>query len=570
MGRNLFSKHGRTAMALPITTGKVFFVHASGTANYDELQSWMVPDEDGVVRVYTTVDSAINASTASQGDIIYVLPGHTETFTAAAGFALDVAGVSVIGLGSGNARPAFTISSTDNTGTITQSGNNTVIKNIVVITNDDALTNAVVVSGNNCVTEFEHQDTSSAVEAATAVRGDTADNWTLKLKHNGFTAGNATVSVVRLDDCDNVDITIDAYGVWTTAGVEMVDVASTNVRVNGYMYCSGVTNGSRDVVDTITASTWFATIEDGAAGAKYSGGSAAALAADDISSISSTLLVPTADSTANTDVADVVGNKTDAAIADTIEGAAATTQSVLADVKAILQRVGADSANNTASTALVADNRDGSVLERLETVIATLRDDVATNFIGVNDADNVASSSSVVANVDGSLLERDEALQVASAPSKNHPNYFTVTADMTSATWNTVAAHEIATVTGMVRMQIIVEVTATVITTGTNGTIALGYEGNTSAIFSATALDAALTGDLFSAVYGSAATTVASGAEAQSSLTHAIFDVVVATGKDVGYTIATNAATTGTLTFHVYWQPLDSTGAVTAGAGGAL
>ena len=34
-------------------------------------------------------------------------------------------------------------------------------------------------------------------------------------------------------------------------------------------------------------------------------------------------------------------------------------------------------------------------------------------------------------------------------------NYFTVTADMTSATWNTQASHEIATVTGLVHIIII-------------------------------------------------------------------------------------------------------------------
>ena len=159
----------------------------------------------------------------------------------------------------------------------------------------------------------------------------------------------------------------------------------------------------------------------------------------------------------------------------------------------------------------------------------------------------------------------------AAAPNYSHPNYFTVVADMTSATWNTAAAHEIAAVTGAARVQILIETTATVVTVGTNGTMALGYAGNTSAIFSATALDAAVTGDVWTAVYGSAATTVVGGADASgSALTTCIFDVVASTGVDIGYTIATNAGTTGSLTFHVWWTPLDATGAVTAGAGGAF
>ena len=51
------------------------------------------------------------------------------------------------------------------------------------------------------------------------------------LRELGFTAGNAVVSAVRIDDCDNVVVVIDAYGVVSTAWVEMVDVASTNVTV---------------------------------------------------------------------------------------------------------------------------------------------------------------------------------------------------------------------------------------------------------------------------------------------------------------------------------------------------
>ncbi len=182
-------------------------------------------------------------------------------------------------------------------------------------------------------------------------------------------------------------------------------------------------------------------------------------------------------------------------------------------------------------------------------------------------AAGTAQDDNVKAALD--LVQTDiDTITAADEPSASHPNYFTVTADMTSATWNTVAAHEIAAVTGAVRLKILVETTATIVTTGTNGTMALGFAGNTASIFSATALDAALTADVWTAVYGSAATTVVGGMDAQSALTSALFDVVVVGGIDAGYTIATNAATTGTLTFHVYWTPLDATGAVTAGAGG--
>lgn len=253
-------------------------VAKSAAAGRQLMQDLFPVDKDGVNRFAATIDAAIGYTTASRGDVILVAPGHTETITGAAGIALDVAGVSVIGLGTGSDRPVITISSTDNSGTITQSGNNTRLENIVVVTNDDGLTNAVVVTGNNCYTDIEHQDTSAAVEAATVLRGDTADNWTFRLKHIGFSSGNAGVSTVRLDACSGVRGYVDFNGQVSTAVVEMVDSASSNVFIEGLFEVSGTTNLSKNVVDTVTGSGWAVRGYDISAGAAFDGGSGNAVA----------------------------------------------------------------------------------------------------------------------------------------------------------------------------------------------------------------------------------------------------------------------------------------------------
>lgn len=54
-----------------------------------------------------TLDSAFAKCTANQGDVIVVMPNHSETITGAGGITHDVAGVSVIGLGRYNQRPRF-------------------------------------------------------------------------------------------------------------------------------------------------------------------------------------------------------------------------------------------------------------------------------------------------------------------------------------------------------------------------------------------------------------------------------------------------------------------------------
>ena len=62
---------------------------------------------------FATIDYAVGQCTASQGDIIYVMPGHAEVLAAAADLALDVIGISVIGLGNGPLQPTVTLGTAD-------------------------------------------------------------------------------------------------------------------------------------------------------------------------------------------------------------------------------------------------------------------------------------------------------------------------------------------------------------------------------------------------------------------------------------------------------------------------
>lgn len=84
--------------------GNVFFVDSGSTTGADSAGYGQNPDAP-----FLTVDYAIGNCTASNGDIIYVLPGHAETLSAPAGWAVDVAGVTIKGIGSGNTRPVISI-----------------------------------------------------------------------------------------------------------------------------------------------------------------------------------------------------------------------------------------------------------------------------------------------------------------------------------------------------------------------------------------------------------------------------------------------------------------------------
>jgi hypothetical protein len=96
--------NGLTIRNLPVHIphpGQTFWVNNSSV-----LAPGGVGGSNGNPGTYTkpfaSIDYAIGRCTAGRGDVIYVMPNHVETLTAAGGIAFDVAGVTVIGLGSGS------------------------------------------------------------------------------------------------------------------------------------------------------------------------------------------------------------------------------------------------------------------------------------------------------------------------------------------------------------------------------------------------------------------------------------------------------------------------------------
>jgi hypothetical protein len=79
-----------------VTTGNIFFVDSGSATGANSVGAGQNPDAP-----FLTIDYAVGQCTANNGDIIYVMPGHAEVVAAAAGLDLDVAGITIVGLGSG-------------------------------------------------------------------------------------------------------------------------------------------------------------------------------------------------------------------------------------------------------------------------------------------------------------------------------------------------------------------------------------------------------------------------------------------------------------------------------------
>lgn len=93
----------------------------------------------------STIAGAIDACTASRGDVIIVMPGHSETIETDGGLALDTAGVAIVGLGVGTLRPKIVVD-TLAAAAITVTAANVTLQNFVIEASFADITNAIDVT----------------------------------------------------------------------------------------------------------------------------------------------------------------------------------------------------------------------------------------------------------------------------------------------------------------------------------------------------------------------------------------------------------------------------------------
>jgi len=122
-------------IANEMVTGDVFFADSNGkygTANNTN-------DGKHPSRPLSTWDGGVNKCTASRGDYILLMPGHTESIIAAAGLDLDIIGVTTVGLGYGDLRPTITFS-TATTADMDIDAASITIRNVLFVNGIDNLT----------------------------------------------------------------------------------------------------------------------------------------------------------------------------------------------------------------------------------------------------------------------------------------------------------------------------------------------------------------------------------------------------------------------------------------------
>ena len=189
---------------------------------------------------FNTLDYAIGRCTASRGDIIFVKPGHAETYSDATSLNLDVAGIAIVGLGSGSLRPTFTLD-TANTATIPVSAANISIQNCLFVANFLTIAGCFTLTTAKGfdLEKCEFQDTSAALNFANIVKSTGAANTVdgLYAADNFYGSIGTTYNtfVLTANDINGLQVHRNTILSISTVDVASIVVVTAGVLTNGMM-----------------------------------------------------------------------------------------------------------------------------------------------------------------------------------------------------------------------------------------------------------------------------------------------------------------------------------------------
>ena len=262
--------NGLTIRNSPITQlypGNIFWVNGSSVLGGGQ----KVGGSNGNAGTYTapfaTLDFAIGKCLGSRGDIIMLMPGHTETVIAAGTITMDVAGVAVIGLGAGTLRPTISFT-TATAAAIVVSAANCSIKNCIFSAGFADVAEAFTLTAVSfTIEDCVFQDAATSENFIELFDTGTSDNEVddLAILNCKWTSPDtACTSVINVDsDIDGLTVH-DCYFDLAVNGVLSIiaevatgkDLTNIDIRRNyGTRLVTGSAVGYITFVDTTTTNT---------------------------------------------------------------------------------------------------------------------------------------------------------------------------------------------------------------------------------------------------------------------------------------------------------------------------
>lgn len=214
--------------------GKVFWLSNNTTGLLPGQRGGSDANRGDFNSPFSTLAGAVAQCVAGRGDVIFVKPGHSETISSSTALTMSVAGVAVVGLGTGTSRPKWTID-TANTATINVSAADVSFQNVQIVGNFLSIAAAFTLSTakNFTLQDVEIRDTSSILNFLNAVKSTGAANTADGLMIiNSYWKGLGTTSVnafvLTANDIDGMVFkenvmklarTADSSAIVVTAGV---------------------------------------------------------------------------------------------------------------------------------------------------------------------------------------------------------------------------------------------------------------------------------------------------------------------------------------------------------------
>jgi len=242
-------QNGITLRGAPIeipVAGQIFWVDSTSTVVKGGVGS-SNGNPGTYQKPFATLDFAIGQCVANRGDVIYLKPSHTETIGAAAAVDLDVAGVTVIGLGRGTdqARMDFTATA----GTVEVNADNIAIVNVNfhanvpdIVIGLSILTLATDTLVKDCTFDVETTTTDEfLISANLGVGCDRTifDGCSLDMGLGGAAAGIKLVGASAGVEIKNGTI----KGDYSLANISGITTLSTEVLIDNNLLVQGGTGG---------------------------------------------------------------------------------------------------------------------------------------------------------------------------------------------------------------------------------------------------------------------------------------------------------------------------------------
>lgn len=231
-------------LPIPRVNGQYYFVDSNNGNNANDGLS--------IDRAFSTIDYAVGLCTANRGDVIVVMPGHVETVTAAAGLDLDVAGITIVGMGQGRNRPKINFTTVTTADMDVDAANITLVNLFFDCTSIDALAGGIDVNAADFTMldcEIELADASGQCVAAWV---SDANAHRFRIERCYFHGAGDTTALIAVDTVGGDDfiiqdcIMIGYFG--TTGAIRNATTNSINYVIKGNTIINRTADGDNKTI----------------------------------------------------------------------------------------------------------------------------------------------------------------------------------------------------------------------------------------------------------------------------------------------------------------------------------